>query len=202
MDPFYRFALFAGWPFLSLVYRLRVRGFEHVPRSGGFVLASSHASNFDPWPLAASIYPRQLRFMAKAELFNPVLGPLLRHGGSFPVRRGAGDLEAIGTAVRLVRDEDQVVVMFPLGTRLRKGRRKKRPPRPHPGAASIALTAGVPLVPAAIAGTDRLLRLDKMQVAYGPPVAVEDLGHLDPRRAARDATRRLMDAITELESSL
>ena len=166
------------------------------------MVAASHASNFDPWPLAASIYPRQLRFMAKAELFEGVLGPWLRRGGAFPVRRGAGDTEAIETSVRLVRDEGQIVLMFPHGTRRRKGRHKRRSPRPHPGAASIALAAGVPLVPAALEGTDRLLRFNAMQVAYSPPIRVDDLATLDSRRAAREATRRLMDAIAALERSL
>jgi 1-acyl-sn-glycerol-3-phosphate acyltransferase len=202
MDPFYRFAFYAGWPIVRLVYRLRVRGVEHLPRTGGFVVAASHASNFDPWPLAASVYPRQLRFMAKAELFEGVLGPWLRRGGVFSVRRGTGDTDAIHVAVRLVRDEGQIVLMFPHGTRRRKGRHKRRPPRPHPGAASIALAARVPLVPAALSGTDHLLHFGQMRVAYGRPICVDDLASLDPRRAAREATRRLMDAIATLESSI
>jgi len=201
VDPFYRFALFAGWPIVRFLYRLRIHGIEHLPRTGGFVVAASHASNFDPWPLAASIYPRQLRFLAKAELFNAVLGPWLRRGGVIAVRRGAGDTDVIEEAVRLVRDDGQIVLVFPQGTRRRKGRHKRRP-RSHPGAASIALAAGAPLVPAALVGTDRLLRFIAMQVAYGPPIQLDDLDTLDARRAAREATRRLMAAITELEASL
>src|SRR5919204_5401265 len=148
-----------SWPLVYGVYRLRVTGRENVPDDGGLVLAANHTSNFDPWPLGLPLFPRrQLRFMAKVELFNPLLGPILRAGGAFPVRRGEGDVEAIQTAVDLVR-AGEIVVMFPEGTRQRKGLRKKFEPRPHSGAARIALQADAPLVPTAISGTDRLRRL-------------------------------------------
>ena len=183
------------------LYRLRARGKEHLPK-GGYVLAANHTSNFDPWPLAMPLYPRRaVRFMAKSELFNPLLGPVLRAGGAFPVRRGEGDLEAIDRAVELVR-EGEIVVMFPEGTRQRKGLRKKHVPRPHTGAARIALQAGAPLVPAAIAGTDRLLRLGPLRVAYGDPIDLSDLDGLETKSAATQATERLMARISELRAGL
>ena len=92
VSPLYLFVGTLSWPFVRGLYRLRVRGLEHLPE-GGFVLAANHTSNFDPWPLGIPLLPhRQLRFMAKSELFNPVLAPLLRAGGAFKVRRGEGDL--------------------------------------------------------------------------------------------------------------
>jgi 1-acyl-sn-glycerol-3-phosphate acyltransferase len=139
--------------------------------------------------------------MAKSELFNPVLGPLIRASGSFPVRRGAGDLEAIQTAVDLVRD-GEIVVMFPEGTRRGKGLRKKHQARPHTGAARIALAAEAPLVPAAIRGTDRNARLGPWRVAYGDPVPLDDLRGHEIKRASREATDRLMAAIGALEATL
>src|SRR6266516_3679713 len=96
-----------------------------------FVLAANHTSNFDPWPLALPLFPRrQVRFMAKSELFTPILKPILVGGGAFPVRRGEADIEAIRRAVELVRD-GEIVVMFPEGTRRRKGLRKKHEARAH-----------------------------------------------------------------------
>ena len=191
----------ASWPIVRGLYRLRAQGVEHLPE-GGFVLAANHTSNFDPWPLGIPLYPdRQLRFMAKAELFNPILGPILDAGGAFKVRRGEGDLEAMRTAAELVR-EGEIVVMFPEGTRRQKGLRKKHVPRPHTGAARIALDAQAPLVPAAIAGTDRLLRLGPLRVAYGEPIDVSDLEGLETKRAAAEATERLMATISELQASL
>ncbi|HEY1369600.1 MAG TPA: lysophospholipid acyltransferase family protein [Gaiellaceae bacterium] len=188
-------------PFLYGLFRLRVRGREHIPR-GGFVLASNHLSNFDPWPLGMPLWPRHhLRFMAKSELYWWPLTLVLNAAGAFPVRRGQADHEAIETAVRLAR-EGYPVAMFPEGTRRRKGLRKKWEARPRSGAARIALEAGVPLVPVAVRGTDRLSRGGPLRVAYGAPVPVDDLLELEPHEAAQAATDRLMDAIGGLEATL
>src|SRR4029453_9473606 len=201
ISPLYRIIGTLSIPVVKGLYRLRVRGLENVP-DGGIVLAANHTSNFDPWPLGIPFLPdRQLRFMAKAELFNPVLAPILRAGGAFKVRRGKGDVEAMRTAVDLVR-EGEIVVMFPEGTRRTKGLVKRHTARPHTGAARIALTANVPLVPAAIGGTDRILRLGPLRVAYGPPIDVSDLDGQDLKTAARLATERLMATIDELKATL
>lgn len=173
-----------------------------MPREGGFVLAANHWSNFDPWSLGLPLYPRRfLRFMAKSELFWFPLGAIIRAGGAFRVRRGERDEEAIRTAIDLARG-GHGVVMFPEGTRRRKGLRKKHEVRWHTGAARIALGAGVPLVPAGIAGTDRLARLGPLRVVYGRPIALDDLAELPPSDAAAAATDRLQAAIGELERSL
>jgi 1-acyl-sn-glycerol-3-phosphate acyltransferase len=194
-SPFYSFVAALSWPVLKWLYRLRAEGVENVPQEGGFVLAANHVSNFDPWPLGLPLWPRRyLRFMAKSELFWWPLGPVIRSGGAFKVRRGERDVEAIGTAVDLVRD-GHVVVMFPHGTRQRKGIVKKHKPRSHTGAARIASEANAPLVPVAIAGTDRLARLGPLRVRYGKPLDVEGL---DPR----EATERLMTEIERLGEDL
>jgi len=200
--PFYAFIAAFGLPAVRLVYRLRVTGTENVPREGGLVLSANHTSNFDPWPLCLPLWPkREGRFMAKSELYTPILKPLLNAAGAFPVRRGQGDLEAMKTAYDLARS-GEMVVMFPEGTRRKKGLVKKFSARPHSGAARIAIEAGVPLVPAAIKGTDRLSRLGPIRVAYGPPIQLDDLADLDLREAAQKATDRLMAKIAELEASL
>jgi 1-acyl-sn-glycerol-3-phosphate acyltransferase len=200
---FYNVVAVLSWPVLRGLFRLRVRGQENVPASGGYVLACNHLSNFDPWPLGMPLWPqRWLRFMAKAELYWWPATYLLDAAGAFPVHRGVADVEAVETAVRLAR-EGNVVVMFPEGTRRRKGLVKKHDARPRSGAARIALNAGVPLVPAAVAGTDRLLRLGPLRIAYGSPIEIEDLGTTgDKRRSAEVATERLMARIAELEASL
>jgi 1-acyl-sn-glycerol-3-phosphate acyltransferase len=149
------------------------------------------------------LWPRHfLRFMAKSELYWWPLTIVLDAAGAFPVRRGQADAEAIETAVRLAR-EGHIVTMFPEGTRRTKGLVKRHEARPRSGAARIALEAGVPLVPAAVAGTDRLLRLGPLRVAYGEPVVMEDLRTSDDlRSAAQEATDRLMARIAELEAGL
>ena len=158
-------------PVVHFLFRLRCTGLEHVPAEGGFVLAANHTSNFDAWPL----------------------GALLDAAGAFPVERGRGDVEAIAKAVELVR-AGEVVVMFPEGTRRRKGLRKKWEARPHTGAARIAWQAQAPLVPAAISGTDRLARLAPLRVAYGPPV--------DVSKDSRETTECLMAEIRRLYETL
>lgn len=179
---------------VKLLFRLRAVGVENVPARGGAVLAANHLSNFDPWALGLPLFPwRYLRFMAKAELWWFPLSLVLRLGGAFKVRRGEGDVQAIETAVRLCR-AGEVVVMFPEGTRRKKGLRKKWQPRAHTGAARIARDAGVPLLPAAIKGTDRLSRLGPLRVAYGAPFPAGD----DPH----ETTERLMAEIARLEASL
>jgi len=192
-----------SWPILVVVYRLRARGRENIPSEGGFVLACNHMSSFDPWPLGLPLWPQRfLRFMAKSELYWFPLTLILNGAGAFPVRRGQADTEAIETAVQLAR-AGNVVAMFPEGTRRRKGLVKRFEARPRSGAARIALEAGVPLVPAAVRGTDHLRRLAAIRVAYGPPVEIDDLrGAADVREAALEATDRLMARIDELEASL
>jgi 1-acyl-sn-glycerol-3-phosphate acyltransferase len=192
-----------SWPVLYGLFRLRARGRENLPASGGYILACNHLSNLDPWPLGLPLWPRRwLRFMAKAELYWWPARYVLDGVGAFPVRRGAGDVEAVETAVDLAH-EGHVVVMFPEGTRREKGLVKRHEARPRSGAARIALEAGVPLVPAAVAGTDRLLRLGALRVAYGAPVEIGDLRAIeDPRQAAQEATDRLMTRIAQLEADL
>jgi 1-acyl-sn-glycerol-3-phosphate acyltransferase len=200
LPPVYLLAGAVSWPVLKL-FRLNARGLENLPETG-FVLASNHISNFDPWPLGMPLFPRrQLRFMAKSELYWWPLRYLLDAGGAFPVRRGERDREAIETAISLVR-AGEIVVMFPEGTRRKKGLVKKYQPRPHTGAARIALGGGVPLVPAAVGGTDRLSRLGPLRAAFGPPVPVDDLAAQPMKDAAQIATERLMERIGELEESL
>jgi 1-acyl-sn-glycerol-3-phosphate acyltransferase len=193
--PVYALVAVFSWPLLRFAFRYRARGLENVPREGGFVLAANHVSNFDPWALGMGLFPRRfLRFMAKSELFWFPLGPVIAAAGAFKVRRGQRDEEAMRTAEELAR-RGHVIAMFPEGTRRKKGLRKKFQPRAHSGAARIAIGADVPLVPAAIKGTDRLARLAALKVVYGPPIPLEGL---DPE----EATDRLMEEIRRLEATL
>jgi 1-acyl-sn-glycerol-3-phosphate acyltransferase len=193
-SPLYSVIAALSWPLLRGLYRLDARGTEHVPAEGGFVLAANHVSNFDPWPLGLPIWPRRfLRFMAKSELYWWPLTLILNGAGAFRVRRGQSDAEAIETAVTLAR-EGHVVTMFPEGTRQKKGLRKTRVARPRTGAARIALDAGVPILPAAIKGTDGLARLGKLAVVYGEP--------LPPEGTAQELTDRLMTEIDRLYATL
>lgn len=185
-------------PIVNSVFRLCVSGLEHLPQ-GGFVLCSNHLSAFDPWALASPLYPRHPRFMAKSDLFTPWSAPTLDAIGLFPVERGRGDFAAIAAAAKHAAD-GRPVIIFPEGARRRRAAPGKH--RPRGGAARVALQARVPLVPAAIVGTERPAALVQWRVAYGIPVSLDDLYSAPPAAAAREATRRLWRSIETLEASL
>ena len=197
---FYRLAGIAiGMP-LTLLYRPRVRGRHRLP-DGGFVLCANQLSNMDTVALPISLLPRPVRAMGKAELWKPVLGPLLTALGGFPVRRGRVDTGAIEIAVAEAR-AGHAVLVFPEGTRRSKGLHKTREPKPHEGPALIALLAGVPVVPAAIRGTEALTRLRRWRIDYGEPIDTTAFAALPRREARRELTRVVWERISELEAQL
>jgi 1-acyl-sn-glycerol-3-phosphate acyltransferase len=199
--PFYRLTAAVFRPIVFGLYRLEATGLENVPRQQGFVLAPSHFSNFDPWAVAFPLLPRQVHFLTRSTLYRPGLRQLLDAAGAVPVRRDEPDVDGYRRAVRLA-SEGAILGVFPEGTRRFKGLRKTRRPRPHPGAARVALAAGVPIVPAAIAGSDRLSKLTQLRVLYGAPLEVDPAGRRPRKVAARELTDRLMEEIGELEREL
>jgi 1-acyl-sn-glycerol-3-phosphate acyltransferase len=197
----YFLAWFGGYALYRTLFRMRVHGVENVPRSGGVVLASLHRSNFDTFLVGVPPRWRKLRPMAKIELYrNPVLGRVLEYCGAFPVRRGEGDREALRVALTILR-QGGTVAMYPEGTRNRDGSA-----RIHTGAARIALQTGAALVPVALSGTDQVRwwppRFPRFEVAYGPPIALDDLRELDVRSAAAEATTRWEQAVAELQATI
>jgi 1-acyl-sn-glycerol-3-phosphate acyltransferase len=172
----YALSKFILWVLFRFRYGLQVRGQEHVPRRGPFIVASNHISFLDP-PLIGVACPRRLRFMARADLFHkPLLGFYLRSVGVMPLKRGEADVAAMRAALaRLERGEP--VAIFPEGTRQLTGRlgTAKR------GIGLLAVAARVPIVPALVQGTREALPPDatrlqkaKIRVAFGPLVAYTD----------------------------
>lgn len=169
----YAFSQFILWLLFRFRYGLEVRGQEHVPPRGPFIVASNHISFLDP-PLIGVACPRRLRFMARADLFRkPLLGCYLRSIGVMPLKRGEADVAAMRAALgRLQRGEG--VAIFPEGTRQLTGRlgTAKR------GVGLLAVAARAPIVPALVQGTREALPPDatrlqkaKIRVAFGPPIA-------------------------------
>jgi 1-acyl-sn-glycerol-3-phosphate acyltransferase len=176
---------------------LRVYGREHVPRSGGVVLALNHFSWMDP-PVFGAASPRTIYYMAKIEAHRvPGLGQLIRAFGTFSVRRGESDREAVRTMRRIVR-EGKALGIFVEGTRQRSG----VPGPVQPGAAMAALQEDVPVVPAAVHGTQtwRLGNFAPVSVAWGAPVRFDGL----PKNAKgyREASAELERRIHALWSFL
>jgi 1-acyl-sn-glycerol-3-phosphate acyltransferase len=133
------------------VVKLHVVDDHNVPREGGVIVVANHVHNLDPLFISIAC-PRALHYMAKKELMDvPVLGRILRWGGAFPINRGHADRTAIRRATATV-EQGVALGMFPEGTRSRTVRIE----RVLPGAGLVALQGKVPIVPAAITGTERL----------------------------------------------
>ena len=184
-------------PALRTVWRVQVRGVEHVPADGPGVVVANHESQTDPFFLGAA-FTRPLRFVAKEELWSvPGVGWALEHAGAIPVGRGRGDYGAIdAAAARLAAGE--LVAMFPQGTTI--------PRRERPwlrGAARLALTTGAPLLPVALVHTEKVLRPVKVTIGFpsvlvlvGEPIHVET--GTTTIRAARELTAQVRAAVEDL----
>jgi len=188
-------SLFAG------LFGFEVSGIEHLPPSG-CIIAANHSSYLDPPILGtATPLPRQVRFMAKSELFRvPLLGPIIIRLGAFPVIRGTPDRKAIRKALDLLA-QGWTLGIFPEGTRSKNGELQE----PEPGLALIACQAGVPVVPMAIEGTYGWLwrrgwrvGLRRIQVRFGPPLVLE---RKRGREGLEAESRRVMEAIAALREN-
>jgi len=167
-DWVYLLARIVLTPPCLLLFRLRARGRRHVPSTGPVLLAPNHFSIWDHF-FCGVYLRRRIRFMAKSQLFDsPVLTAILVHGGAFPVRRGQRDEEAMVTA-RSILERGGAVLVYPEGGRSRDGKLG----RPRPGIGRLALETGAPVVPIAIHGSlaIRRLRLPRVTVEYGEPIA-------------------------------
>lgn len=173
-----------------IVAPLRIYGRERMPAYGGVVLAMNHFSWLDP-PVFGVTSPRTIHYMAKSEAHRvPGLGQLIRAFGTFSVRRGESDREAVRLMRQVVRD-GLVLGIFAEGTRQRTG----VPGKVLPGAAMAALQEDVPVLPAAVYGSYqwRLGNFAPVSVAYGEPMRFPDL----PRNG-----RGYREASAEIEREL
>jgi 1-acyl-sn-glycerol-3-phosphate acyltransferase len=154
-----------------VLYRTRAIGVKNVPRSGPLILAPNHFSQMDHF-FTGLYLRRQVRFMAKSQLFGPpVLTYIYSHGGVFPVRRGHRDEEAFKTA-HIILDQGGMLLIYAEGGRSRSGELGE----PKPGLGRLALESGVPVVPVAIHGSESVrrwkrFRFPKVTVQFGEPVS-------------------------------
>jgi 1-acyl-sn-glycerol-3-phosphate acyltransferase len=155
-------------------WRVEIRGREHIPGAGPYVIAPVHRSNIDTL-LAGCLTHRRIRFMGKDSLWkHGWSAALLSSLGGFPVHRGTPDREALRTCEEALR-EGEPVVLFPEGAR-------QSGPTVHPlfeGASFVAARAGVPIVPVGIGGSEwampkgkkRILPV-KVVMVVGAPIEV------------------------------
>ena len=162
-------------PPMRLWFRLGVDGIENVPAEGPAIIAPNHKSFFDSFFIAIAV-PRPVRYMAKVELFPGPAGRLFARLGAFPVRRGEGDVEAMRTALTIL-EQGGIVVVFPEGTRVEE---RDALGSPRHGAGRLALESGAPIIPSAIAGTERLwlgplAKPRRVRVAFLPAIDPAEL---------------------------
>jgi 1-acyl-sn-glycerol-3-phosphate acyltransferase len=151
------------------------------------ILAANHESIWDPFILGVAT-PREIHYMAKAELFGPrLLGKVLRSLNAFPVERGGGDQAAMSEAGRLLGG-GAVLGIFPQGT--------SKPERQigwHRGAARLALATGAPLIPVRLTGTRRVPLPTRVRILVGEPIVVP--AARPTVAAAKVLTERLENAV-------
>lgn len=199
--PHYRFVQLS-FPWLCrCLGGWRVQGLENVPERGGAVIASNHLSFLDP-VVVGSALRRRTYYFAKAELFVPVFGWIIRKCYAFEVERGGADMAAAREAIKLLRS-GELLTMFPEGTRSRDGKLQEL----STGAAMLASRGGVPIIPCAVRGTNQVLpigakrlRRGKVAVSFGEPVDTLQYGRKPAKQELRALTGQLRDAILRLQA--
>lgn len=188
---------------MPLLGGITVRGGENIPVRGPILLAVNHRAYMDP-PYLSMVTKRQLHLMAKTELFQiPVFGPYIRALGAFPVKRGVPDRGAIRQAIDELK-AGHVLGIFPEGTRAEPGTLMPA----ERGFALIAKQTGIPVVPIALEGTDRVhpkhaKRLHRAHVTatVGRPVTAAEMlaANTDP---GKDALTIIGEATTKMIAAL
>ncbi len=195
-------------PFLHAIFRPWVRGDEHVPETGGAILASNHLSFSDSIFLPL-VLRRRVTFLAKSDYFTGrglkgrLTAAFVKSAGQLPVDRSGGPASeaALRTGMRVLR-RGELLGIYPEGTRSPDGRLY----RGKTGVARLALEAGVPVLPVAMIGTDkvqpigrRLPRLGRVGVVIGKPLDFSRYdGMEDDRFVLRSITDEIMYELMEL----
>jgi 1-acyl-sn-glycerol-3-phosphate acyltransferase len=189
-----------AWVLCRLLFRIQFEGVENVPLKGACLITPNHVSYGDPIWLTIPLR-RRVYYMAWDKPFEiPVLGPIMRAFGAFPVNVESVDASA-QRAAKDVLSEGRALVIFPEGGRTRTG--KLMPFKM--GAFRFALTHGVPIVPVTIRGAEdiwpvgRIIpRPGKLMITYHPPIemeAVEGINRLELKALARQLARRTRDVV-------
>ena len=186
-----------------LLFRLQVSGQDHIPRTGGVLIAANHASYLDI-PILGCALPRQASFIGRMDLFSGIVGTILLYLGWIPIRRERVDRKAFDEAVRRLK-AGHVVVIYPEGSRSSDGRLQPG----KPGIGMIAAAAGCPVVPALLEGTYEALppgaswiRVRPIKVVFGQPIdfsAVLEPENEDTKKVVyQQMSEEIMDRIAAL----
>jgi 1-acyl-sn-glycerol-3-phosphate acyltransferase len=187
-------------PYLMFFYRARCIDSGNLPPDGPVIVAPNHFSFLDHFFVAVFLR-RKVHFMAKSQLFKRPLQFVYTHGGVFPVRRGHGDQEAFKTAHAILA-RGGMIVMYAEAGRSRSGELGK----PRHGIGRLALESGAPVVPTAIAGSEkarnwRKLQFPKVTVQFGEPLKFEQVEQPE-KSQAQAASEQVFDRVKVMHSRL
>ena len=184
---------------LLLLFNWQVRGRKNVPGQGPLLVVANHLHIADPPTIGVSL-GRKTRFMAKKELFQPrFISYFISGFGAFPVRRGQLDRQAIRQAEQTL-SQGLALIMFPESSRSKNAQL-------HPGyhgSALIALRTGVPVLPVAITGSEKVkgatwwLRRPRLTVNIGQPFQLPAIDGKITRKELEKMTDIIMGHIAEL----
>ena len=211
-----------GYHFAALILRMIMgpitrrdwHGGENLPAEGGFIAVSNHVSYADPITFAHFIYGngRAPRFLAKSGLFGvPVIGWLMRSLDQVPVYRGTSRAKDAVDDGNAFLERGDMIALFPEGTLTRDP--DMWPMVARTGAARMAISAGVPVIPVAQWGAHRLLARygkllkpfppKKITMVCGPPIDLDDLRAKPMNNLVlREATDRIMATLTTMVEEL
>lgn len=190
--------------YLLLWHRIKIRGAENIPETGGVMIASNHASYIDPPAVGVGYRGRPVHFMARDTLWKKGFGNWwMDHVGCIPVSRGTGDRRALTMTIKMLK-EGKVVSMFPEGTRTEDGELQQA----KGGIGFIIEKSKCLVVPAYIDGSyeahpkgAKWIKPVKISVTFGRPITQEDFQALGTGRDAYDAHAALiMERIAELKN--
>lgn len=183
-------------PLGRLVFRVRYYGLNNIPKDGKLIVCSNHKSVYDPFLLAIP-FRRQIRYMAKTELFTDhghAACALLCHMGAFPVKRNTGDLKSLRTAEKILNDGG-VVGIFPQGGCVFDN----APFQPKAGVALLAARTQAPVLPVAICCDGLLKPFSKISIYFGKTIPFSEL---PVRGTSASALRKSADVIAEQINSM
>lgn len=184
---------------LHFPFRLKRTGQNHIPKTGGCILAGNHTTYMDP-PFIGAAAPREVHYLAKRELWdNKILGWFLTQYNVHPLDRGGGDLATMRLALQLLA-EGRVLTIFPEGTRSRTGKMLKG----KPGIGMIARRSKCPIIPCYSTGQHELSRCltlrRRLYIHYGEPIPVDWITSQPAgKEGAIAITERTMAALADLE---
>lgn len=193
---FYAVVKCIGTFLFKIFLRLEVEGQENIPKDGPFVLCCNHISLLDP-PVVSAACTRKIHWMAKEELFVPVLGTIYKWLGAFPVKRGTADRTAITHGINILKNKE-VLAIFPEGTRSKTGALGKA----APGALMMAGRVRATILPTCVIGTDvkRQGKLwPKVKVKFGKPIPFPE-GEVVGKDLLNRLSDEMMASIAELQA--